>query len=208
MSNGNAALAVTNTGGALSSLFGGMAQADSLRTQGEIAERANKLNAEFAELQAEDALSRGDIALDRQGRAARKILGSQRARLAAQGISIDSGSALDAQIATGALAQEDAVMIRSNAFREALGFKSQAQGYKYAATIARASGDQQAQQTLLTAGVRALEYGGKAAGNYADYRKDKAPYPSTSPDAGRSYAPKSKPSLRKGVDAQGWPVYS
>lgn len=172
--NANAGLAVTNSGGAISSLFGGMAQAEALRTQGDIADRANRLNAEFAGLQAEDALNRGDIALDRQARGARKLFGSQRARLAAQGISLDSGSALDAQVSTGALAQEDAVMIRSNAFREALGFKSQAANYNFAAKIAKMSGEQQSNQTLLTAGTKALEYAGKASGNYLDYKKDTA----------------------------------
>jgi hypothetical protein len=153
-------------------MAGAYEQSESLRTQGGIADRSAQLNAEFAEIQAADAERRGEVAASRHGDQTRRLIGKQRASLAAQGISVDTGTPLDIQVESGRLGSEDAMTIRTNAFREALGFRSQAENYKFAGKLARLSGDSAARNTLLTGGVRALEGVGKAAGNFNDYRKD------------------------------------
>lgn len=83
-------------------------------------------NADLAEEQAVDALARGrasEMALRRKGRG---LTASQRASFAAQGLDINSGSAMDVQQNDIALSELDALTIRNNAQREALGFRKQA----------------------------------------------------------------------------------
>jgi hypothetical protein len=93
---------------------------------GHAAKKAGEYNAQVAELQAQDALDRGrqDEATYRQG--VRTVMGSQRADFAGQNIDVESQSALDVSADTAYLGELDAQQIRTNAQREAWGYKVQA----------------------------------------------------------------------------------
>lgn len=120
------------------------------------------VNASLARKQAEDAVSRGESSAMRAKVAARSMVGSQRAALAAQGIDIGSGSALDVQTNTAALAEIDIMTIRNNAAREAWGFNVQAADYGAKASLTKMAGKNKARTTLLTGGATALHlWGGK-----------------------------------------------
>lgn len=97
----------------------GDAQAGFLRT-----------NASLADNQAADATARGEEGASSVTRATRALGGSQRAALAAQGVNIGSGSALDVVESDQRLGALDALTIRNNAAREAWGFQTQAAGYR------------------------------------------------------------------------------
>ena len=109
--------------------------------------------ADFAEFQgklkAEDALRRGQSEADKFSTQAAKMMGSQRATLAAQGIDIDSGSAAAVQSETRGFLAEDVETIKTNAFMEALGFETQGQ-------ITAIGERNEAQQTLIVGGMSAL----------------------------------------------------
>lgn len=131
-------------------------------------------NRQFAELMSEDAIRRGDRAALEHRKKIRQLIGSQRAALAAQGIDVNSGSAMDTQMDTATLGAYDVETIKNNAWREAWGLKTQASQYATQAAMAGISGGlagfagQQAQQaTYLTGGLSALNSGLKG---YALYK--------------------------------------
>lgn len=83
-------------------------------------------NAKVNDLQAKDALNRGDENLQRHFMQASQLKGRQRAALAVNGVDLNYGSALDILTGTDLMTQYDASVIKQNAERESLGFKTEA----------------------------------------------------------------------------------
>lgn len=132
------------------SLAEGDMQSSAARSQARFAVMQNETNAKFAEMQERDTLRRGkDMASARKAEASR-TKSSTRAKMAAQGIDIDSGSAADVQSDIELAGELDAIQIENNAYREAFGFKVDASQSRFAAKIAQISGDFKARTTLLT----------------------------------------------------------
>jgi hypothetical protein len=73
--------------------------------------------------------------------------------MGAQGIDLESGSALDIQQETASLGAEEALNIKNNAWREAWGYRSQEADYKARASYAKITGKNTARNTLLTGGL-------------------------------------------------------
>ena len=96
-----------------------------IKDEGAYSAAMYRANAKYAKMQADDAMSRGESSAMRVLSKTRSMIGSQKAALAAQGIDIGSGSALDVQVDTGKMAEVDVMMVRTNAAREAWGFSSQ-----------------------------------------------------------------------------------
>jgi len=97
-------------------------------------------NANVSELQAQDALARGVEDEGKFRQQVRGMIGSQRAGQAAQNTDVSFGSTVDVQADTAYLGEQDALNIRTNAAREAWGFKVQSQDYLTRAMIARKEG--------------------------------------------------------------------
>lgn len=152
-------MAVSSLTQAGSSLASSYAQAGALREQGAYQAQQLEFNARVGELQAEDALARGDREAGAARKAGKQVRGAQRAALAAQGIEVDSGTAATVQDETTAMAEEDARTIRTNAWREAWGFRAQAAGARGEGRMATLSANNQARSTILTGGMNALAYG-------------------------------------------------
>jgi hypothetical protein len=78
----------------------------------------------------------------RQRQNTRGMIGSQRAAFAASGVVVDDPNSSVADVAanTAALSEIDALTIRSNAAREAWGFRSQAQDFRTRGQIAKNEG--------------------------------------------------------------------
>jgi len=133
--------------------IGGVSSAMSENAAGKFNQIQAKHNARIADLQAEDAILRGrdDERLFR--RQTDVLIGAQRTSLAAQGIEIDSGTALRIQEDTAALGELDALTIRNNARREAWGYQVQAGDQRLRGDIARAEGRNRAMSTLLGTGT-------------------------------------------------------
>lgn len=125
-------------------------------------------NRQFADILAIDALRRGSLEAGKFKQKVRQLRGSQRAALAAQGIDVDSGDAADIQVETERMGTIDAETIKSNAWREAWGYKVQAVNYgaqgagaSLSGRLAEMAGNNAKANTLLTGGLQAVEAGAR-----------------------------------------------
>lgn len=85
-------------------------------------------NAQAAEWQARDAITRGQQDENRHRLKAAQLKGTQRASMAARGIALDEGSALNILDDTDFMGDMDALVIRDNAAREAWAYREKAKG--------------------------------------------------------------------------------
>lgn len=144
---------------AIASLASAYSQSQSLKAQGRYQRAVAETNAKLAEMNADDALRRGDKEAARYLKQAKGVRGAQRAAMAAQGIEVDSGSAAEIQADTEKIAAENVVTIKTNAFREAWGYRVEGLNQSYAGKFASMAAGNQARDTLLTGGLQALGYG-------------------------------------------------
>jgi hypothetical protein len=140
------------------SLAGASAQSGAIDAKGQYEAQMYEQNARFAEINADDALKRGAEAAQQQLKRGAEVQGSQRAALAAQGIAIDSGSAADIQADTAALAAQDAMKIQNNAWREAWGYRVQANDYRGKAELTKLGAKTDSANTLLAGGMKAAAF--------------------------------------------------
>jgi hypothetical protein len=153
--------------GAAGSLYQGVAARSAARAQA----AADEQNARLADEQAKDAVRRGSYEEVKLRRSMSLLEGGQRAALAASGVDVDSGSALDVQEASRLEGERDAAVLRMNAQREAWGYQAQAVNYRNAASAARASGRNAMTGAVIGAGTSLLTaaspYFGAGAGTGA-----------------------------------------
>lgn len=97
-------------------------------------------NAAVADLQGKDALERGAEQESRFRTQVRSTIGTQRAGIAAGNIDVGFGSAVDVQADAAFLGELDALTIRTNAAREAWGYKVQGEDLRKRAAITRKEG--------------------------------------------------------------------
>lgn len=118
-------------------------------------------NEDVAELQAQDALERGHEQESRFRAQIRGAIGAQRAAFAGGNIDVSFGSAADVQADAAFLGEMDALQIRTNAAREAWGFRVQAEDYRRRAEITRKEGANRERVAMINA--RATRDAGSAA---------------------------------------------
>ena len=150
---------------------GNLKEGQAARRQGMAENSLYQQNAAFADVQAADALSRGNVEESQARGDTRRLMGSQRAALAAQGIDIGDGSAGDILDESNALGELDALTIRNNARREAWGYQVQAWDLRTQGRNARDAGKAARSGARLQAGVTLL---GGAADIYGAYKADAA----------------------------------
>lgn len=83
---------------------------------------------QIADQQARDATQRGEVAVEKQRNLTAQRIGTQQAALAAQGTTLE-GSPTDILGDTARAGEQDALTQRSNAAREAYGYKVQGAGF-------------------------------------------------------------------------------
>lgn len=122
-------------------------------------------NAQTAELQAEDAIERGEEDTRLKRREIARLKGQQRTAIASSGLVVDEDTGADVLMDTEMLGTEDVLAIRNNAQREAWAYRTQASNFRAGGALARAEGDFGATASLLS-----------GAGSVADkwYRYKKA----------------------------------
>lgn len=147
-------MAITALTGATAEGAGALNAASAQRAQGKWAQESYDFEARMAELQATDAERRGLLAAQKARSEGRQVQGAQRAALAAQGVDVASGSALDVQTDTAYQAELDAQTIQSNAWREAYGLRTQANEGRFAGAMAAIEGESKAGASMLTGGLR------------------------------------------------------
>lgn len=104
-------------------------------------EQQYRENVQFAEREARDAVKRGSVTERRARIATRQLVGTQRARIAANNIRVDSGSAKRVQMDAAMLGELDALTIRENAAREARGLLQEARNFGSQAAMAGRAAD-------------------------------------------------------------------
>lgn len=111
--------------------------------------RTNKI---IADSQAADALLRGKVEEEKYRIGIKQLMGEQRAAIAAQGVDVNFGSALDLQLDAAYYGELGALTVRNNAQREAWGYEVQAIGYGMQASQSEYEGTFGAFSTLLGGG--------------------------------------------------------
>lgn len=126
-------------------------------------------NAILAERQATDARARGELAERRQAIQTQQLEGRQRAALAANGVVVDTGSALDITSDTRAYGTLDQLTVRNNAEREALGFSTQAMNYSAEGDMALFRGKAAAAEANTKSAGTIIGAAGSVAGKWSDF---------------------------------------
>lgn len=137
--------------------FGAMSayqQSASAKASMEYQSQVARNNAISAEYQAQDALKRGENAEEQQRRRTAMLKGSQTARLAANGLDISEGSALQILSDTDWMGEVDALTVRDNAMREAWGLRQEGQNYLSNSNMLKATAN--AQNPLFSAAAGAM----------------------------------------------------
>ena len=115
--------------GTVTAAAGAARQASAQRQQAEYQAQVAENNAITARRLADDSLRRGQIEEQRSRQQTRQLQSRQTAALAASGVDVASGSALDIISDTAAVGEIDALTIRDNASREAWERRVQAQEF-------------------------------------------------------------------------------
>lgn len=137
-------------------------QASMAKTQYNIQAQQIEQNIRLSEIQAEDAIRRGDVEAENMRKTTKKVIGAQRANFAGQNIAVDEGSAADIQAETQAQGSVNAQTIKNNAWRESWGYRVQAVSGQGQAVQTRLAGSNVMGNTLLTGGLQAANYGAQA----------------------------------------------
>jgi hypothetical protein len=146
-----------------SSLASNISQSGAVRSQGLFQKQQSDMNARISEMRATDAIERGNAAASAKIKQGKQVIGAQRAALAAQGIDIGVGSALEIQYDTKRIAEMDAITIKNNAWQEAWGYKVQALNDTASGNFQNSAANFASNNMLLTGGLNALKYGSEAA---------------------------------------------
>lgn len=181
-----AALAALTIGSTVSRFASDRRDAKTAQQQGDYEAQLYGMNAGLAEEQSRDAIARGHEAELKSRSGSRQLIGSQRAALAAQGIALDSGSAVDVVENDAALGELDALTIRNNAKREAWGFQTQATQYRQQGELARTSGRNTAKALRNRSVSTLLSGAGDLFSVYQSYGKTSAGRTRSSSEYGRS----------------------
>ena len=160
------------------SVVGGAAQAAGMMQQGQQAKaqasyqaavlRNNQILADRA---AADALKRGEEAEAQHSLRVRATIGQQRAALASHGVLVDQGSALDITSDTAAQGAYDALVIRNNAAREALGYTAKGIDFGAQAGLQDAAGANAMRGAYFGAGTTLLTTAGTVADKWYTYQQ-------------------------------------
>jgi hypothetical protein len=110
------------------------------RAASESEAQLQEYNAAVADLQAKDAVTRGQEEENRFRQGVKAMVSQQRTGFAAGNIDVNFGSAVDVQADATLLGERDALTIRTNAAREAWGFQVQGEDLRKRAQIARKEG--------------------------------------------------------------------
>lgn len=112
--------------GSIGQAYGAFAQARAQKDEFRFQARMADINSRISELSAQSELRRGNQQASRIRMQGGQLKARQRAAMAANGIALDSDTALDVFTSTDFMAESDAITARSNALRAAWGHRLQA----------------------------------------------------------------------------------
>jgi len=150
--------------GAAMSAVGSMQQSQAAKQAYGMQSQVAANNAQVAEWQAQDAIARGNTNATRQRMQTNQVKGTQRARMAANGVDLGVGSALDILTDTDYFGEIDANTISDNAAKEAWAIRQQASGLKAESSIFQNRAD--SESPLMAGATSLLTSAGKVSGNW------------------------------------------
>jgi hypothetical protein len=166
---GTLAVASTVASGVMAA-GGAIKQGQAAKAQARYQSQVERNNSQIATWQAQDAVDRGKIAEQRQRLQVARLAGTQRATFGSSGVELSSGSPLDVLMDTAQLGELDALTIRSNAEREAYGFRAQAGNLTAQSGLTQLAGRDAVQASYIGAGSSLLSSAATAGDRYATYR--------------------------------------
>jgi hypothetical protein len=142
------------------SISGAISQAEAQRAQGDYQKKQGEINAMLAENRADEALDRGRGEANTARRKGNAMAASQKVAMAAQGLDVGAGSGADEVLqSTQDLSAVEQMNIKTNAWREAWGFRVDAINSRAEGNMANNAGKSAAKQTLIAGGMQAASYG-------------------------------------------------
>lgn len=145
---------------------GAAMNARAARAQGDYERRVMAENARQAELQATDAVRRGRFEAQGIHRATERLIAQQRVAAATQGINPNFGSPLALQGEAKTIGAYDEARITNNAYREALGYQTQANQYRSQGSLASRIAKHKARSSIWLGGAKFLEDSSNLASMY------------------------------------------
>lgn len=164
-------------GGAAASLLGTafevqglLAQGDAAKQRGDYQAAILRQNAQFNRESSLDTFKRGQIAVQRQQTTTSQVIGRQRAALAANGILVDTGSAVDLVVDTARAGKQAELDIQGNAERAALQLTIDALNNDADANLAQFTGEAQRRASRQAIPGTILTGVGRVATGAASFR--------------------------------------
>ena len=161
----------TQLAGTALSTFGayqqGQAASDAAEYNAAVARNNNIIAGQLAT----DALARGKIKEKQQRLLTERLKGKQRTAIASSGIVVDEGTALDVLMETAELGELDALTIRSNAEREAHGFRVRGRSFASQADLLEARAEGAGTAGEIAAAGTLLSGAGTVADKWYNWRR-------------------------------------
>lgn len=128
--------------------------------------KVQEMNAQLSERRSRDAIDRGKADEQRKRTEVARVMGAQKAAMAANGVDIGYGSPLDTIVDTAKMGELDALTIRSNSYREAYDDNVDAVNKRAGAKLSRMNANAAETAGYLGAAGTVLTGAGKAYGQY------------------------------------------
>lgn len=154
------AIIATKALGAAVDIAGQRRRAKGYEQEGNMEAQLFGRNAEIAEEMGRDAVARGREEELRQQFRIRTLTATQRSAFSGQGVDINVGSPRDVVQSDYRVGQFDALRIRENAAREALGFEHQAEIFRMQGEMARTVGRNKAKSARYESLSTLVNFGG------------------------------------------------
>ena len=156
-----AMIAALTTASVVGGLASSYSQSQAQKSAGAYQLQIAETNSRLANIQAQDAISRGEKEAKALKIQTKRLIGAQRAAGAAQGQDLEGvegeGGFLDIQQESAGLGAMDALTIKNNAWREAWGYRVQGQDYLGRGRMSYLTSRAQARSTLITGGLTAVK---------------------------------------------------
>lgn len=156
-------------GMAVMSLANSSVQAGNEAAQQKYTNAIYGVNEKLAAENKRQVLAAGDVEAGQAALAGKQEIAQQRVHQAATGADVSSGSAANLQGDTLWQSEQNQTTIKNNAWRRAWGYDVEGEKYGLEASMSQLASANKQQNTLLTGGMQAVDYGMRAYSSYQKY---------------------------------------
>lgn len=163
---------VSSIAGTAFSVIGGLQQGKAQQAAYNYQAAVDRNNSLISKRQADDAIARGKVEEDQLRLKVNQVKGSQRAAFASTGVDLGSEVVSDTLADTAATGELDALTIRSNAAREAYGYKVHGMNYDASAKGNVLAGKNAVSASKTNAFTTILGGASTVSDKWATYKKE------------------------------------